>query len=161
MSTIHLENGEPGFKYELARRHGAERIMSCFACLTCVTSCPVTEARPEFSPLRVLRMVQLGLREELFSSGLLWLCTSCYACQERCPMEIRITDTITILKNMASQADRSPAGIRAQEELVKGSGRIYPLDDFDNKKRQKIELPALPTTCKAIRELFPEKRGNP
>ncbi len=157
---IKLDDADSGFGYELSRRLGTETLLSCFACFTCVSSCPVTEVRPDFSPLRILRMAQLGLKDELFSSGTLWLCSSCYACQERCPMEVKITDTITMLKNMAAEAERSPAGIRVQAELVKGSGRIYPLDDFDNKKRQKIDLPALPTQCKAVRDLFPE-RGEP
>jgi heterodisulfide reductase subunit C len=49
-----------------------------------------------------------------------------------------------------------PAGIRAQLDLVKGGGRIYPIDDFDNKKRAKIDLPAVPTTCEVVKDLFPE-----
>jgi len=39
-------------------------------------------------------------------------------------------------------------------KLVKGEGRIYPIDDFDNKKRNKAGLPPLPTSCDAIKELF-------
>lgn len=156
METIKLEMGDLGFKYDLSQRPGAGRLLSCFACLTCVTSCPVTEVNPAFSPLRIIRMSQLGLREEILRSDILWLCSGCYACQERCPMEVRITDILTTLKNMAAEEGYAPTGIRAQQDIVKGSGRIYPLDDFDNKKRQKIDLPALPTACEVLTDLFPE-----
>ena len=156
METIKLESGELNFKYDLSQKPGADRLLSCFACLTCVTSCPVTEVNPAFSPLRIIRMAQMGFREEVLKSDILWLCSSCYACQERCPMEVRITDILTTLKNMASEEGHAPAGIRAQQELVKGNGRIYPLDDFDNKKRKKVDLPSLPTTCEVVTDLFPE-----
>ena len=71
-------------------------------------------------------------------------------------MEVRITDILTTLKNMAAEEGHAPAGIRAQQDIVKGSGRIYPLDDFDNKKRKKVDLPSLPTTCEVVTDLFPE-----
>lgn len=156
METIKLENAERDFKYGLSQQQGAERLMSCFACLTCVTSCPVTEVHPQFSPLRMMRMALLGLREELLSSDEVWLCSSCYACQERCPMEVRITDILNMFKNMAAEAGYAPTGVRAQQDIVKGNGRIYPLDDFDNKKRQKVDLPAIPTSCEVMSDLFPD-----
>ena len=75
-------------------------------------------------------------------------------------MEVRIADILTQLKNMAVREGHAPPGIRAQLDLVKGNGRIYPLDDFDNKKRQKIDLPALPITCEDVTDLFPDQRGG-
>lgn len=156
METIKLDHAERDFKYALSQQPGAEKLMCCFACMTCVTSCPVTEVHPEFNPLRIMRMALLGLKEELLSSDDVWLCSSCYACQERCPMEVRITDIMNVIKNMAAEAGYAPTGIRAQQGIVKGDGRIYPLDDFDNKKRQKVDLPAIPTTCEVVKDLFPD-----
>lgn len=63
---------------------------------------------------------------------------------------------MTLLKNMAVKEGHIPAGIRAQRDLVKGGGRIYPIDDFDNKKRSKIDLPPIPTTCGIVKVLFPD-----
>jgi heterodisulfide reductase subunit C len=100
-------------------------------------------------------MALLGLRDDVLGSEELWLCTSCYTCQERCPNDVSITDFLTLLKNMAMKEGKAPTGIRAQEDLVRSQGRIYPLDDFDNKKRGKMDLPPLPTSCEVIRELFP------
>jgi heterodisulfide reductase subunit C len=155
MNTINLDEAQADFKYELSGFPGAERLMACFACKTCVTSCPVTEVNPAFSPLKLMRMALWGLKQALLSSDEVWLCSSCYTCQERCPMEVRITDILTQLKNMAVREGYAPTGVRAQLDLVKGNGRIYPLDDFDNKKRGKVDLPALPTTCDVVQDLFP------
>ena len=44
-----------------------------------------------------------------------------------------------------------------QLDLVKGQGRIYSIDEFDNKKRVKVDLPELPVTCEIVKELFPKK----
>jgi heterodisulfide reductase subunit C len=61
---------------------------------------------------------------------------------------------MTLLKNRAIKEGFAPPGIRAQLKLVTGDGRIYPIDDFDNKKRSKAGLPVLPTSCEEIKKLF-------
>jgi heterodisulfide reductase subunit C len=102
-------------------------------------------------------MALYGLREKVLGSEFIWLCSNCYACQERCPQGVCITELMTVLKNMAVNAGYTPQGIMAQKNIVSKEGRIYPLDDFDNKKRNKIGLPSLPTTCDVIGELLREK----
>ena len=52
-----------------------------------------------------------------------------------------------------------PTGIRAQRDTIKGEGRIYPIDDFDNKKRAKVALPPIPTSCNVVKKLFPPVRN--
>jgi heterodisulfide reductase subunit C len=69
-------------------------------------------------------------------------------------MRVRITDFITLLKNMALSEGYAPKGIRAQVEVIEEHSRIYPLDDFDNKKRNKIKLPSLPTQSDVARQLI-------
>jgi heterodisulfide reductase subunit C len=155
METIQLDGVDSGFKRELARRPEARNLMACFTCLTCAASCPVAQVDSRFNPIRVIRMALLGLKEDVLGSDTLWLCSSCYTCQERCPNDVSITDFLTLLKNMAIEEGHAPQGIRAQEDLVRTHGRIYPLDDFDNKKRQKIDLPPLPTSCEVMGKLFP------
>jgi heterodisulfide reductase subunit C len=154
MEPINLKNTDQKFKHEVAGQHGGENIFLCFTCLTCVGICPVTQVNTKFNPLRIMRMALLGLKEELLASEMLWLCSSCYACQEGCPMTVRITDILTILKNMAVKEGYAPTGIRTQRDIIKSEGRIYPLDDFDNKKRNKIGLPSLPTTCEVVKDLL-------
>jgi heterodisulfide reductase subunit C len=154
MPDIHLENADPDFRYELAKEPGGENMMACFTCRACTASCPITAVNHTFNPLRVIRMALYGLKKEVFESDFIWLCSSCYACQERCPQGVSITELMSLLKNMAVKEGYAPAGVRAQLDLLKTQGRIYPLDDFDNKKRNKIGLPALPTTCDVVTKLF-------
>jgi heterodisulfide reductase subunit C len=158
MDRIDLKDADPQFRRQLVEQPGGQRISACFTCRTCVASCPVTAINDQFNPLRIIRMALFGLRDEVLQSDFVWLCTSCYACQERCPQGVCITEFMTVLKNMAVQAGYIPTGIGAQRDLVKGEGRIYAIDDFDNKKRMKINLPPLPTSCKIVKELFSEEK---
>jgi len=157
MGKLNLENTDPNFKFELAQQHGAEKIMACFTCRTCTASCPITAVNEQFNPLRIIRMVIYGLKKQVLESDFIWLCSSCYACQERCPQGVRITELMILLKNMAEKEGNAPPGIRMQLDIVKNKGRIYPIDDFDNKKRTKIGLPSLPTSCEVVKDLLSVK----
>ena len=157
MSSIDLSRSDPDLKKKLANQPGGEKISACFMCRTCTASCPITAVNDKFNPLRIIRMALYGLKEEVLSSDFVWLCSSCYACQERCPQGVSITEFMTLLKNMALEAGHAPPGIKAQREIICQGGRVYPLDDFDNKKRKKVGLPELPTTCKVVKDLFPEE----
>ena len=154
MNDIDLEKADQDFVKELAGQEGGGNISACFTCRTCVASCPITAVNDRFNPLKIIRAALYGLREEVLESEFIWLCSSCYACQERCPQGVSITEFMTLLKNMAIREGHAPQGIRAQRDLVTGQGRIYPIDDFDNKKREKIGLPPLPTSCEVVKLLF-------
>lgn len=156
MADINLENADPGFRKELAQQPGGEKITACFTCRTCVASCPIAAVNDRFNPLRIIRMALYGLRREVLESDFIWLCSSCYSCQERCPQGVNITEFMTLLKNMAVKEGHVPSGVKAQKEIIKDKGRIYSIDDFDNKKRNKIDLPSLPTTCEVVKVLFAE-----
>jgi heterodisulfide reductase subunit C len=99
-------------------------------------------------------MILLGLEEQVLTNAFIWLCSSCVSCQEICPQGVRISDFITFLKNLAAKKGYLPVGVRAQLKTIKECARIYPIDEFDNKKRRKINLPPLPTSCEVVKELF-------
>ncbi|MDZ7696847.1 MAG: 4Fe-4S dicluster domain-containing protein [Deltaproteobacteria bacterium] len=154
MTTIDLNKVDPYFVRDLMNQPGGEEIEACFSCRTCAASCPIAAINDRFNPTRIIRMTLYGMKKEILSSDFIWLCSSCYACQERCPQGVSITDIMTLLKNMAVKEGYTPSGIKAQMDLIKGNGRIYPLDDFDNKKRGKAGLPPLPTSCEVVKDLF-------
>jgi heterodisulfide reductase subunit C2 len=156
MERIHLDQGDPDFRRELAQEEGGEKISACFMCRTCVASCPISAVNEKFHPLRIIRMALYGLKKEVLESEFIWLCSSCYACQERCPQGVSITEFMTLLKNLAVKEGHAPAGVKVQLEIIKNQGRIYPIDDFDNKKRNKINLPSLPTSCEVVKTLLTE-----
>jgi len=104
----------------------------CIQCGTCTASCPAAHAM-DLSPRRMWRMVQLGLEEEVLSSKAMWLCSLCYQCQVRCPRGIPLTDTITLLKEMAlkrrlAASRESAAFYRAFTGVIRRYGRMRELE---------------------------------
>ena len=101
MEKIILSEKDPNFKNEIASQPGAESFMRCFTCGTCTASCPVAEVHDEYDPRRIIRMAILGMREEVLSSDILWMCSRCYTCAALCPQNVKFTDVISILRDMA------------------------------------------------------------
>ncbi len=145
---------DPGFKHEVANQPGGENIRRCFTCGTCTAGCPVRGVDEKFNPRKIIRMVLLGMKERVLKSDLIWRCSACYTCHERCPQDVRITDVMSALRNLAVKEGHLHPGFRAQVEPIGEFGRVYELDEFDNKKRGKLGLPAFPTECDAASRIF-------
>ncbi|MEW6266280.1 MAG: 4Fe-4S dicluster domain-containing protein [Thermodesulfobacteriota bacterium] len=141
--VIDLEEADPSFQDEVARRRGAERIKLCYACGACGARCPVQDQNPDFDPRRLIRMVVLGLWQELLTGPLIWLCAACYTCQETCPEKVGFTEAVFALKNMAVEAGHFPPTMAAQPELLRRHGRLYEITDFENQKRTELDLPRI------------------
>ena len=74
----------------------------CYQCGKCSAGCPVL-ADVELSPNRVMRMVQLGLEDEVLRSEMIWRCAGCGICTCRCPMGIDIVRVMDALRRLADQ----------------------------------------------------------
>jgi heterodisulfide reductase subunit C len=98
---IVMKDLDPKFKYDVAQEPGGENITVCFSCGICTAGCPVSEIDPDYNPRRIIRMVLLGMREEVLSSDFIWLCSLCYTCYARCPQNVKFTDVMRALRNMA------------------------------------------------------------
>jgi heterodisulfide reductase subunit C len=121
-----------------------KKLRYCLECGTCTASCPVANVVPEqFNPRNLLLKIFLdfGLRDKVLSSDSIWFCSGCYACQERCPSDVDITDLIVRIRNVAVLDDYSPPeGILEQcKELVK-SGRLVTPTGFANRQRERLGL---------------------
>ena len=105
--------GDPAFSKRVRdiSEAGLER---CYQCLTCSLSCPVAFAMDYF-PNQIIRMVQLGLKEQVLSSTTIWLCVTCETCVARCPNEVDVLRVMDTLREMALQ------------EKVKGKETIIPI----------------------------------
>jgi len=92
---------DSNFKYQVASCPGAENIKACFTCGVCTAGCPVSEVEERYNPRKMIRMIVMGMKEELLSSELIWLCNSCYTCYAHCPQDVKFTDVINVLRKMA------------------------------------------------------------
>jgi len=132
---------DPNFKYEVAKEIGGENIKHCFSCGTCTVGCPVRVLDDKYNPRKIIRMVLLGMRERVLKSDFIWLCSQCYTCYDRCPQGVRLTDIMTALKNIAVREGYINPAFKEQARLLGEHGRLYEVEDFDNKKRNKLGLP--------------------
>ncbi len=100
-SIITLNEQDLRFKYEIQKEPGGEGIMHCFACGGCTARCPVREIDERYNPRKIIRMALLGLKEEVFRSEFVWLCSSHSRCAARCPQEVNIGGIASACRNMA------------------------------------------------------------
>ena len=88
------------FAHWLTTVPGGEKIQDCIQCGTCSGTCPLS-IYMDLTPRRLIAMSRAGFKEEVLQSFTIWLCTSCYSCTVRCPMNIKMTDLMYILKQRA------------------------------------------------------------
>ena len=139
MATPNIE-----FAKEMADS-GCEGAKLCFQCGTCTASCP-SGRYTSYRIRKIIRQTQLGLKEEILSSKDLWDCTTCYACEERCPREVPIVDIIINLRNMAvAQGHMFDAHKKTAEALYEG-GHTVSFNDKVKAQREELGLDATPPT---------------
>jgi heterodisulfide reductase subunit C len=109
--TIRACDRDLSFIKEVNQRSG-QCISLCWHCNTCAGGCPFSKAM-DYNPNEVLRLVQLGLRDEALRCSSIWLCVGCNTCNIQCPNSIDIPAVNTALREMAIES-----GIEAGEPNV-------------------------------------------
>ena len=124
------QNTDPSFLEAVKKTTGGKRLLDCIQCGVCAGSCHARFAM-DYSPMQIIKMVQLGLREDVLSSSTIWICASCYTCTSRCPRGIDIPILMSSLKNNAME-NKVPAKIptkpkfhKAFTEIVGKYGRMH------------------------------------
>lgn len=145
---------DPTFKYDVVNFPGGHNILRCFQCGTCSAGCPVREIDSKYNPRKIIRMVILGMRNRVLSSDFIWLCSQCYTCEERCPQDVRIKEVMDVLKNMAVEKGYIHKSFAKQVETIGSTGVLYPISDFENRRRVKLGLPNLPSHNREVQEIY-------
>ena len=142
--------------------------MKCFGCSDCAASCPVRYFDEHYNPRKIIRLTLLGMKNEVLSSPFLWFCAHCHACTERCPQGIKVAEVINAIKNYAVENGYCPEGYKMQLDLLNKLGRLFEVEDFDLKKRQRLGLPAIDKIIPEIAKILEHtgilelvKRKNP
>jgi heterodisulfide reductase subunit C len=61
---------------------------------------------------------------------------------------------MTALKNIAAREGYIHPSFKQQAKLLKDFGRLYEVEDFDNKKREKLGLPPIKKTFEDLKKLM-------
>lgn len=145
---------DPDFKFEIAKQPGGENMKLCFQCGTCSGTCPVRAINDKYNPRRIIRMALLGMREDVLCSDFIWLCSTCYACHERCPQNVRIPELMMAIRNIAIREGNIHPVYTAYVTTLDGHGRLLEVGEFENEKRAKLGLPPLKEETGRVRKVF-------
>jgi len=160
------------FRRELARKVEGNLAGFCYQCGACVGDCPATTYGSDFNPREIMLKVLYGLGEELLvEDSILWQCTNCYNCHERCPQDVKPVEVIISLKNMLADLGIYPGPVEKLINMVETTGRTTPLNPAVDRQRARFDLPPLPPVpMEEIRKLIepasdaqssPPEAGNP
>jgi heterodisulfide reductase subunit B len=151
------------FRRELARKLEGNLASFCYQCGACVGDCPAATYSPAFNPREIMLKVLYGLGEDLVGEdSVLWQCTNCYNCHERCPQEVKPVEVIISLKNMLADRGIYPDAVAKVIKTFEQTGRTVPLNPAIDRQRGKFGLE--PMTEVPVEELHqimtPAKRSR-
>ena len=130
-----------GFKEIVDSIVGADHHSFCMQCAACVGDCPSARYSDRFNPRQILLMVITGMEEELLKpNSMIWECTNCYNCFERCPQDVRPVEVIIALKNLATQRKTNPQKVDQMVEAVFQTARTTMTTSAVNRIRTELGL---------------------
>jgi len=136
---------------------GSEKLMLCFQCGTYIADCPIGRHVEEYNPRMIAMMAKLGLKDELFSGDLLWLCTHFYTCLERCPQNVKLAEIISNLRSVVVREGFLHHDFRKVIEALAEHGYIYEMTDFIEEEREFQDPPPVPkANTEEIRRIMKE-----
>jgi heterodisulfide reductase subunit C len=119
MRKIEIEKADAGFKDHVAEKIGLEVIKPCYSCGSCTGVCPVREVVDDFDPRHLIHMVMLGMKKEVLSSDLIWLCCLCNSCYSVCPQGIRFSRVAKELQKMAVEEEYVKEDVLTETDEIK------------------------------------------
>ncbi|MFZ5448905.1 MAG: 4Fe-4S dicluster domain-containing protein [Thermodesulfobacteriota bacterium] len=163
----------PSLTAEVKERSGTD-LNRCYHCWSCGNGCPFVQAM-DYTPNQIIRLVQLGRREEVLTCKTIWVCVGCHTCSSQCPMSIDIAAIMDALRLMAVE-EGVPIGkpniIDFHEEVLRSLeryGRAHKLGIMLGYKRQtgqwlkdldvglkmlaKRKLDLIPSRVRAVKEI--------
>lgn len=84
-----------------------EDVTHCIQCGKCSGGCTVAPDMAEI-PSRIMRFIQLNMKERALTSSMVWTCTSCLTCTARCPEGIDIAKVMNVLRMMCTAEGYTP-----------------------------------------------------
>ncbi|MHA1577597.1 MAG: CoB--CoM heterodisulfide reductase subunit C [Candidatus Thorarchaeota archaeon] len=142
--SIDIDKIDPEFVNSLVTA-GVDKIRTCIQCGTCSSVCP-SGRRTAFRTRELMRKAVLGLKDEVLSSPDLWLCTTCITCLERCPRQIKTTEAIIFMRNMAVNEGFMPPQHKKIAQKLLETGHAVPIDDANRILRKELGISEIPPT---------------
>ena len=109
--------------------NGKLRVSACYQCGKCSAGCPM-HFEADLLPSQLIRLIQIGARDEVLTAKSVWTCASCGTCVSRCPMGVRTPEVIDRLREISvrekkSSDTKSKAFNDSFLASVKKHGRVF------------------------------------
>jgi heterodisulfide reductase subunit C len=88
------------FIKEIRKMPGGKNVLECIQCGSCAGGCPSLFAM-DYSPMQIIKLINLGMKEEVLLSETIWLCSTCHTCVTRCPRNVDFPTLMMSLRNMS------------------------------------------------------------
>jgi len=152
----------------MTKRDVGETAEACQQCGKCPSSCPVSRHIEGFNPRQIIAKVSLGKIEELLRSDILWTCSSCLKCKERCPENVSPYDVILALRALAYRLGYDyPSGYDDFIKAVTETGAVKEPQTVRTRNRERrdrasLKLPDVkrPRDLKKFSEIMNSIKGE-
>jgi len=103
---------------------------ACMTCSYCSSACPVTGI-DGFDPRKLVRLVNLGLEQDVVEARWPWICTMCGRCESECPMQVNIFGLVRRIRGRRER-DQVPGILQKglDAALETGNNLRLPSEDF-------------------------------
>ncbi|WP_324291944.1 CoB--CoM heterodisulfide reductase subunit C [uncultured Methanolobus sp.] len=124
-------------------RNVSTSALKCMQCGICSSSCP----SGRHTSLNIRKLVKIaGKSIDILSNEELWMCTTCYNCQERCPRNIDIVDILLNIRAISVQNGNIHPEHRIVCEMLLEYGHAVPINEQNRNERVNLGLEELPET---------------
>jgi len=79
-----------------------QNLSACYQCGKCSAGCPSAE-RMDNIPSQLIKLIQLGMDEDVKKSNTPWVCLTCFVCTVRCPKGIDIAGIMEAVRLLKSR----------------------------------------------------------
>jgi len=109
MESVELTSALDSSKTFLAKLSSASgvNVQDCYQCGKCSAGCPLNFAM-DYTPHKIMRMLQLGLEEQAVSAQSIWVCLTCSTCYARCPKGVDVPRVMETLRIEAKKRNKIP-----------------------------------------------------
>ena len=147
--------------HEVANTPRGKGVLACIQCGRCTSSCPVARIVEEHNPRKLMEMIILGLRSDLFAGQLPWYCLSCFTCLDRCPQGGDVGEAMFAIRNLAVKEGNIPDGILVQAKSLFENGRVVAASKMARIQRERHGLDKEPSVdVQAVQKILRKTRFN-
>lgn len=129
-----------------------ESLDVCYQCGACSGGCPVARVVPEYHIRRIVKNAREGKLD--IDEKILWFCSTCYLCYERCPQDVKPIHLMHEITNLVSKKGCAPTPVKEGNRGILNTGRIVEVSSLTQQKRKQLGLPELkPDVSKDFKEI--------